>query len=70
MARINRGEMDVSRVVADGPVPLADAVDSATGKPLTATHSPMPTLFQHPAGLSRQQRRAQERADRKGRRVA
>lgn len=60
MARIERGEIDVSRTLAEGLVPAGEMVDASAA----------PAVPPIPVPLSRQQRRAAERAERKGRRAA
>lgn len=60
VSRILRGDMDISRVVADGLVPISESVDSATGKPLATVSK-----------ITRQQRRRMAReTGKQARRVA
>jgi len=71
-ARIASGELDVRGVVRDGVVPGAEMIDTATGQPLMAAHASTAPAAPTAAGvptqaLSRQQRRALERAASKGR---
>jgi hypothetical protein len=74
-ARILRGDMDVSRAVADGLVPVTDMVDPDSGDARGDTSADVLEFVSEavpPARqLSRQQRRQAERAARKtNRRVA
>jgi hypothetical protein len=64
--RILRGDVDVSRVVADGLVPVADIVDSATGKPL----APKVASLAAAAGNRADRRRAEAVARKTTRRSA
>ena len=70
VARIERGDMDVDGIVAEGLVPIGDVVDSETGQPLSEAASTAPRVPEVLQGMTRQQRRAAEREAAKGRRAA